>query len=57
MIKRIKNNNNNKKKLIIITLNYNNNNNNIKDNKNYIFNNFKNKFKLSDNNDKTIIID
>ena len=57
MIKRIKNNNNNKKKLIIITLKYNNKNNKIKDNKNYIFNNLKNKSRLFNNNDKVIIID
>jgi len=55
MTKRIKNNNNDKKKLIIIIPEYNNNNN-IKDNKNYIFNNPKNKFRLFDNNNKIIII-
>ena len=35
---------------------YNNNNNNIKDNKDYIFNNLKDKFRLFNNNNKVIII-
>ena len=40
-----------------MTLKYNNNNNNIKDDKDYIFNNFKDKFKLFNNNNKVIVID
>jgi hypothetical protein len=35
---------------------YNNNNNNIKDNKEDIFINFKNKVKLINNNNNTLII-
>ena len=54
MTKRINNSDSDKKELVVIILKYNNNN--IKNDKDYTFNNFKNKVKLFNNNNKVIII-